>query len=168
MKTLIDLDKNLNPKPSTLNPKTGFTLIEILIVVSIIGLLASIIFVGLGSSRARGRDARRVADLSSIQTGLELFFSKNGKYPANYPDDLIGGGIGVVRVPKDPSTQGDYGYSVNSSKNMYLLVADTEAAAGDAIYNSSVKSGDFSGVSDQPSPIDSGCGVDKYCVSFGL
>ena len=125
---------------------------------------------GWGFSRAGGGDARRIADLSSIQTGLELYFSKNGRYPANYPGDLLGatGGIGVVRVPKDPSTQSDYGYSKNGSGNMYLLVADTEAAAGDAIYASSVKPADFSSVSDPPSPLDNNCGTDKYCVSFGL
>src|SRR3989344_3217427 len=71
---------NLRATAYALRTKGGFTLIEILIVVSIIGLLASIIFVGLGSSRARGRDARRIADLSSIKTGLELYFSKNGRY----------------------------------------------------------------------------------------
>ena len=41
----------------------GFTLMELLIVVAIIGLLASMILVGLSSFRTRGRDARRIFDV---------------------------------------------------------------------------------------------------------
>ncbi|MBI2604251.1 MAG: prepilin-type N-terminal cleavage/methylation domain-containing protein, partial [Candidatus Harrisonbacteria bacterium] len=63
------------------NKKSGFTLIEVLIVVAIIGLLASIVLVGLGSFRARGRDARRVADLRQTQNALELFYTKSNAYP---------------------------------------------------------------------------------------
>ena len=144
------------------NKKKGFTLIEILIVVSIIGLLASIIFVGLGASRAKGRDARRVADLRSIQTGLELYFSKSGAYPDALAN-LVTGGIGVTKIPKDPSTALDYGYSINAKKNSYVLVATTEAVAGDAIYTNSAKSSDFT---DYVPPVDANCGTTKYCVSF--
>jgi prepilin-type N-terminal cleavage/methylation domain-containing protein len=53
--------------------KKGFTLIEVLTVVAIIGLLASIVLVGLGSFRTRGRDTRRIADLRSTQNALELY-----------------------------------------------------------------------------------------------
>lgn len=143
--------------------KKGFTLIEILIVVSIIGLLASVIFVGLAGTRARGRDARRVADLRSIQTGLELYFSKNGSYPATL-DALRTASIGVTNIPKDPSTGANYGYGVASPANSYVLIADTEASAGDAIYSSSIKPAELSGTYGSVSVAD--CGTGSYCVSF--
>jgi len=54
----------------------GFTLIEMLVVVAVIGLLASLILVGLSSFRTRGRDTRRVADTKEIQNGLELYYMK--------------------------------------------------------------------------------------------
>ena len=55
-------------------------MIEILVVVAIIAILAAIIVVGLGSVRRAGRDARRLADVKEIQTGLELYFNHFGRY----------------------------------------------------------------------------------------
>ena len=60
---------------------TGFTLIELLVVIAIIGILASIIAVNLSSSKAKGRDARRVSDLKTIQLALETYYNDNQKYP---------------------------------------------------------------------------------------
>ena len=54
----------------------GFTLIEMLIVVATIGLLASVVLVGLGSFRSRGRDARRIADIRSVQNSLNFIMLK--------------------------------------------------------------------------------------------
>lgn len=68
-----------------LQKEKGFTLIELLIVVAIIGLLASAVLVGLGGFRARGRDARRIADLRETRKALELYYIKNNKYPELLP-----------------------------------------------------------------------------------
>lgn len=59
----------------------GFTLIEILIVVAIIGILASIVLVGLNPSKKAANDARRLSDLKQVQNALELFYNKCGYYP---------------------------------------------------------------------------------------
>lgn len=63
--------------------KKGFTLIEMLIVVAIIGLLASVVVLGLGGARERSRDAKRAADIKQIQNGLEAAYSN----PTGYPTD---------------------------------------------------------------------------------
>jgi prepilin-type N-terminal cleavage/methylation domain-containing protein len=63
--------------------KRGFTLIELLTVIAIIGLLATIIIVSLSGAKGKSRDARRQADLKSIQLALSLYYTDNGVYPVN-------------------------------------------------------------------------------------
>ena len=61
--------------------RRGFTLIEILVVVSIIALLSSILIASLAEARARARDSKRVQDLLEVQKALELFYADHGRYP---------------------------------------------------------------------------------------
>lgn len=60
----------------------GFTLIELIVVIAIIGLLASAVLTALGVSRARGEVARMVGDYKSVSNALELYRqSHEGQYP---------------------------------------------------------------------------------------
>ena len=58
----------------------GFTLIELLVVIAIISLLASIIFVGVGTMRAKARDARRISDMNQIRTALVMYNTTYGNW----------------------------------------------------------------------------------------
>ncbi len=64
-----------------LQNKKGFTIIELLIVIAIIGLLATISLVALNGARQKGRDAKRIGDIRQIQVALELYFNDNNSYP---------------------------------------------------------------------------------------
>src|ERR1700719_1779186 len=92
--------------------KRGFTLIELMMVIAIIGLLAAIISVSLASARAKGRDGKRISDLKSIQLALETFYNDYQMYPcdiyskaytinASCPAYFNGTYMSVV--PKDPN-----------------------------------------------------------------
>ncbi len=59
----------------------GFTLIELLVVVAIIGLLGSMVLASLSTARAKARDVRRLADMRTMQTALEFYIDKFGRYP---------------------------------------------------------------------------------------
>jgi prepilin-type N-terminal cleavage/methylation domain-containing protein len=61
----------------------GFTLIELMTVIAIIGILASIILVSLATAQAKGRDAKRISDIKNIQLALAEYYNDNGMYPLN-------------------------------------------------------------------------------------
>lgn len=66
--------------------KNGFTLIEILIVVAIIGLLATLGLVSFQTSLRRSRDARRIAEIKAMQNAAEQYFADNQEYPLSTTD----------------------------------------------------------------------------------
>ncbi|KKQ93533.1 MAG: General secretion pathway protein H [candidate division CPR2 bacterium GW2011_GWC1_39_9] len=58
----------------------GFTLIELIVVIAIIGILAGFVYVRVGDSISRSRDAKRQAHLVQIKQAMERYFLKYGTY----------------------------------------------------------------------------------------
>lgn len=71
---------------------SGFTLIELLVVVAIIALLSSVALIGFLSARQKARDAKRLGDMTQMNTALELYYSTNKGYPSS-PVLGVPGGI---------------------------------------------------------------------------
>ncbi|MBD3279562.1 MAG: prepilin-type N-terminal cleavage/methylation domain-containing protein [Candidatus Pacebacteria bacterium] len=151
----------------------GFTMIEILVVITIIGILVTL---GLGSfmsSQAKARDGQRKSDLKQITTALEAYYNDHGGYPesndaGNLKDDegnVLSWGdefsdsnntVYMPKLPSDPS--GARAYFYNSSGPSYYLYArlentqDLEAKedgydgtdCGDAVCNYGVTSSNVS------------------------
>lgn len=61
--------------------RRAFTLIELLIVIFIVSLLATLAVVAYQQARIKARDSKRIADIKQIKTALELFFNENSRYP---------------------------------------------------------------------------------------
>ncbi|MBI2278638.1 MAG: type II secretion system protein [Candidatus Brennerbacteria bacterium] len=104
------------------NKQSGFTLIEMLVVVAIIGLLSSVVVIGVGGARQKARDTKRVADLRQIQTYLEANYAVGG-YPVLSPWPSM--------LPRDPSTgtETNPGYAYCTSGQTYTIGTDLEDAA---------------------------------------
>lgn len=111
--------------------KGGFTLIEIMVVIAIIGTLASIFMANVVSSINRGRDGKRKGDLRSVAQGLELYYNDLGAYPTALPtpgnafahpaDSTV---IFMQKIPGDPVSSKKYCYT--SAGANYKLYANLE------------------------------------------
>lgn len=64
-----------------INQKKGFTLIEILVVISIIAFLVSFSVVTLSDSRQKARDTKRYSDLNALTKAISMYHLDNGFYP---------------------------------------------------------------------------------------
>lgn len=59
----------------------GFTLVELLITVSIIGILSTITYYSVGNIRQIARDSKRLADIKQLGNALEFYFNQTNGYP---------------------------------------------------------------------------------------
>lgn len=74
----VQLIDQKNPPKQT---KVVTILIAVIIGIFLLGLLSSVVLLALNSARLKSRDAKRVADVRIIATGMELFFDEYGRYP---------------------------------------------------------------------------------------
>lgn len=107
----------------------GFTLVELLITITIIGILSSIVIVGTGSNQKRARDAERKSDIRQYSTSLENYANKGSSlYPQR--NDTAGatasttlcGDLGITTCPEDP---------VNSSDPTFIYRYQSSGSASD-------------------------------------
>ncbi len=61
--------------------KKGFTLLELLVVIALIGILSSIVLASLNRARDKSADTARMATMREIEKALNLYYSNNGSYP---------------------------------------------------------------------------------------
>lgn len=112
----------------------GFTLIEILVVISIIAVIIAIAIVSYTTINKQSRDAKRKSDLEQIRSALEMFRSDIGYYPAvgsgswtntsglNTGDSQTGlVSEYIPAIPTDPKSTQSYFYTASSfvSGNYY-------------------------------------------------
>lgn len=139
----------------------GFTLIELMIVIAILGVLIAVGLTSFRTSQMRARDSRRKNDLRQIASALELYYNDKGLYPANDTSWKIKGcGTGdnqvcewgmamtdskgtiyMVKLPGDPSSARSYRYV--KSGTSYKLYASLEMGLQDIDYSSTIASNNY-------------------------
>lgn len=110
----------LKDNQKRMNTVRGFTLVELLVAVGIIGVLASVSMVSVNSIRVKARDSKRISDIKQVQNALEAYYSNNGQYPAVVVpvttglgsadlDTLCNSAAGFVSATTDASCSGATG-----------------------------------------------------------
>lgn len=127
----------------------AFTLIEILVVVAIIGILATAITINFDKARKQSRDKVRMTELKELQLAVEVYKAQYGQYPAqgcgvtggswtgrgthpswgvNCPEYIVGLVPDfIAELPVDPSKEDEYGkgflYLTNAARTSYKILA---------------------------------------------
>jgi len=128
------------------NQRLGFTLIEVLVVVAIIGILASIVVVNLTGKTDDAKRAAARATIEQLETALKMFYQDNGFYPTtdqglqaliekpttgripqNFPQT---GYLSKKKIPKDPWDR-DYIYISPGIKNPQFVDIASFGADGE-------------------------------------
>ena len=111
----------------------GFTLVELLIVIVIIGILAAISFVAYNGIAGKANDSAVQQDLTNIAKKLEMYYAEQGEYPSTTAQ------LTTLALSASKSSYGSH-YIYNNKEfnllycrpssgeiNMYALVASSES-----------------------------------------
>lgn len=121
---------------------TGFTIVELLIVIAVIAILAAITIVSYNSVQRRGQDVRRVSDVTTLRDAISIWslktqtmpensgsgYNANGfgwvssnSYPLSLENMLIEGGYipGEIRDPVTPLGNGSYMFYRCGTSTLY-------------------------------------------------
>lgn len=120
----------------------GFTILEVLITIVVIGILSTLTFVAYNGIQQRSRDATRESDIALIKIAIEKYYAENSQYPSvcaggddsdcsanNLANDLE---AYLPEIPEDPqyanNPNAEYRYiRGGASGNAYALRVTNEA-----------------------------------------
>lgn len=138
--------------------KTGFTLIELVIVMAIIAILTAAGLSSYISSQVKGRDARRKGDLTQISRAIEIYYNDHGSYPSAHNGLIVSCGDGTAdcswnggpftdanstiymqKLPRDPAySSRQYYYYSDATGSLYALYAWLENTQDNAVITPAV------------------------------
>lgn len=110
--------------------QTGFTLVELIVAVTIMALLASVGVVSYGATALKSRDAKRLSDMEIIRSALEICRSQDGAYPMTITTRIVcpttGALVPLKITPLDPKSADGYTYNYSRTATTYTLSTQLE------------------------------------------
>lgn len=138
--------------------KKGFTLIEIMIVFTILTVLSLMSFIAWQNQAAKARDARRKTDIKRLSLAFEDYYADTAAYPEL---DIIKncGGAELKPyldqpIPCDPITHNPYCYLSNPARQEFRILTALENDSDPAIGQLGCNGPNF-------------CGYETECAEFG-
>ena len=133
--------------------KNGFTLIEIIIALFIIGLIVTLASISINKIREKGRDIKRVDNIKQIQLALEMYRRDVGSYPEtlNFGEQLVNpSNSNIVYLDKIPTNlfygggdcpNEEYSYSLTDGKYEIEFCLENFQTEIESNYNCATVSG---------------------------
>lgn len=111
--------------------KKGFTLVELLVVITILGILSSIGLNSFTSSQKKARDAQRKTNLKQIADALETYYNDKGEYPA---DDDAGSINGCGEDAEETCVWGASSFQNTTTGTVYMIQLPQDSTLGLSYY----------------------------------
>lgn len=120
--------------------RRGFSVAELIIVISIIGILISLGVVNFNNTNLKARDRKRIEDINAIALHLESYYNKNGYYPYDIPINEAEAQSLLVDIdPKNLKAPGQESISLKStgsaSQDLYFYRAQGRSPSYEEIEN---------------------------------
>ena len=127
----------------------GFATLEVILMIVIIGILATVAIPRFGDMKTKANTAKIQADLSTLDSAIEIYFMENGTYPADGEvKETLGDYIKDINNLKPPTGKAYVGENAkdipdNSTYNVTTVTGSSEKRATLTIDSTAHTAGEF-------------------------